>query len=552
MKRVSTFKTVSLITALFVGLFPIALPVDAVVQRGYVPTNAIRVMDTRIEDGGPKFSEGEQRRLHLISRIPLGATAVELNITALDASEDTSFTIWPAGQARPYTSVLHVVAGEVRSNTVLVELGELYAVDIYNSSGTPNVIVDVLGWFTGDFAGMRPMRMVDTRFGYGASPVQAGADQTVAIGGRFGVPVDARAVAMNVIAIGASEPTSLMMWPAGTPKPFVGSVAVPSSAIHGQSAVVGLAEGKFAMSASAGTVQVVIDVTGWFRADGRFVSVPAQRIVDTKVGTCGVALGPGETRTFPVTEAADVFAVAVNLGALDASENTFLTVWRAGAPRPATSNLNVMPGAGTVGAVVITELGPGGQISLFNASGTVHVTLDVIGIFSGTTPAGDRTPCPMPPSPPPPPAPARPAPTTTAAPVPWQTTMLQAINRERSAAGLPAVSACGSLNRSAQTYADVLIGTRGISHTGPDGSTLQTRVAAAGYVGWTNIGENLAAGQGTVDEVVAQWMESPGHRANILKPAFTHLGLGRARGFYQNNTVESWFWVQNFGSSGTC
>lgn len=537
------------VLALVLGFGVLSGPVEASIQRGYVPTKALRVMDTRIDDGGPTFGAEEVRRLHLISRVPLGATAVELNITALDASDPTHLMVWPAGQALPYTTSLIVGEGEVRSNTVLVELGELYAVDMYNDAGSVNVIVDVIGWFTGDFAGMRPMRMVDTRFGFGAKTVEANVDQDVVIGGRFGIPADAKAVAMNITAVGATEPTSILMWPTGTTKPFVGMVPVPLGGIHGQSAIVSLEYGMFSLSAATGRVDVVVDVTGWFRADGRFVGVPAQRIVDTKVGTCGIELGPGETRTFPVTEAPDVFAVAVNIGAVDASENTFLTVWSAGVDQPATSNLNVMPGTNPVGAVVITELGTGGQISLFNAAGTVHVTLDVIGVFGGVTPTGDRTPCPMPA---PPVVEDVAAPTTTKPPVSWTTTMLNAVNSQRKAAGLSPVAACGSLNRTAQVFSEVLVGTGSISHTGPDGSTLPTRAAVGGYVGWSNLGENLAAGQGTVDAVMGDWMNSEGHRANILKPEFTHLGIGRTKGMYQGNTTESWFWVQVFGSGGIC
>jgi uncharacterized protein YkwD len=558
-RRVKRSTIFALVGGLLAAFVTFELPAQAVVPQGYLPTQALRVMDTRVDEGGPTFEPEEKRRLHLISEVPRGAISVELNITALEASDNTNITIWPAGQARPYTSSLNIGPGAVRSNTILVDLGEYYALDMYNEAGVVDVIVDVIGWFSSDFVGMRPTRMVDTRFGFGASLVQAGTDQNVTIGGRFGVPADAKAVAMNVTAIGATEPTSLAFWPTGTPKPLVGMVAVPSAGIHGQSTIVGLELGTFSMSALVGQVNVVIDVTGWFKADGLFVAVPAQRIVDTKVGTCGVELGPGETRTFPVTDAPDVFAVAVNIGALEASENTYLTVWSAGSAQPETSNLNVMPGTGSVGAVVITELGTGGQISVSNAAGKVHVTLDVIGVIKGTTPAGDRTPCPMPPPPPPPPAAAEngsaeeeEVTTTTKPPVSWQTSMLNVINRERQAAGLSTITSCGALNRTAQAYADVLIGTRDISHTGPNGSTLQTRVAASGYVGWTNIGENLAAGQGTVDEVMTAWLGSSGHRANIMKPEFTHVGFGRTKGLYKDNTVESWFWVQNFGAGGIC
>lgn len=537
-----------MVVALSLGVSAV-LSVSAVradVQRGYVPTHSVRVMDTRIDDGGPAFGADETRTLHLISRVPLGATAVELNVTALGATEDTSLAIWPSGRARPYTSVLNIGPNQVRSNTVLVDLGDLYAIDVHNAAGSVDVIVDAIGWFTGDFAGMRPMRMVDTRFGYGAKRIAAGADQNVVLGGKFSIPLDAKAVTMNVTALGATEPTAVLLWPAGTPKPVVGQVSVPTGGIHGQSAIVGLGNGALTVSAMTGSVDIVIDVTGWFRADGRFSTVAPQRVVDTKVGTCGIELGPGEVRTFPVTEASDVFAVAVNLGATDASENTYLTMWSAGNPRPEASNLNVTPDGGAVGAVVISDLGPGGQISLFNAVGTVHVTLDVIGVFSGTTPSGEKTPCAMPAPPPPVAVP------TTKPPASWQSTMVSSINAQRSAAGAPKVSTCGALNRTAQAYAEVLISTGNIDHTGPDGSSLKERVAASGYLGWSMIGENLAAGQGTVDEVMGDWLESAGHRENILRPEFTHVGLGRARGFYKDSSVESWFWVQVFGTGGSC
>ncbi|MGA0878914.1 MAG: CAP domain-containing protein, partial [Ilumatobacteraceae bacterium] len=94
--------------------------------------------------------------------------------------------------------------------------------------------------------------------------------------------------------------------------------------------------------------------------------------------------------------------------------------------------------------------------------------------------------------------------------------------------------------------------TGGISHTGPDGSDLRQRVAAAGYNGWTNIGENLAAGQGSVAAVMDSWVKSAGHMANLIKPEFRHVGFGRQMGLLTGNTNQSWFWVQNFGASGSC
>jgi uncharacterized protein YkwD len=121
--------------------------------------------------------------------------------------------------------------------------------------------------------------------------------------------------------------------------------------------------------------------------------------------------------------------------------------------------------------------------------------------------------------------------------------MLQRINRERAAVGAPPLRMCATLTRDAQDYA-VVLGDRGyISHTGPDGSTLATRAVRAGYVGWTALGENLARGQTSVAEVMAAWMASPGHRANILNPTYTDVGFGLGYGAT---------WAQEFGRSGRC
>lgn len=66
------------------------------------------------------------------------------------------------------------------------------------------------------------------------------------------------------------------------------------------------------------------------------------------------------------------------------------------------------------------------------------------------------------------------------------------------------------------------------SHTGSNGSTLSTRVTETGY-GWSALGENIAGGQGSVSEVIAAWMGSDGHCANLMNPRFTEFGLACAR-----------------------
>jgi uncharacterized protein YkwD len=62
------------------------------------------------------------------------------------------------------------------------------------------------------------------------------------------------------------------------------------------------------------------------------------------------------------------------------------------------------------------------------------------------------------------------------------------------------------------------------SHTGSDGLTVGDRVSNAGY-NWSAVGENIAAGQQTIDTVMAAWLDSPGHCANIMRPLYTEFGM---------------------------
>lgn len=115
--------------------------------------------------------------------------------------------------------------------------------------------------------------------------------------------------------------------------------------------------------------------------------------------------------------------------------------------------------------------------------------------------------------------------------------VLELTNQERAKSGLPPLAANAELNYTADKYAELMSQNRYFSHTGPDGSQPWDRAKTAGFEAQT-MGENIAAGQKTPQDVVQAWMNSPGHRANILRPSFTQLGVG-----FENN-----YWVQNFGS----
>ncbi|MET0983931.1 MAG: CAP domain-containing protein [Steroidobacteraceae bacterium] len=113
----------------------------------------------------------------------------------------------------------------------------------------------------------------------------------------------------------------------------------------------------------------------------------------------------------------------------------------------------------------------------------------------------------------------------------------------RSLAAAPALQLNAKLNRAAEQHARNMAQHRKLQHEGFDGSTPAQRATAAGY-SWRNVGENIAAGPATAGEVVAMWLKSPGHCANIMSPEFTQMGLAFAEDRKRESGV---YWAQEFG-----
>ncbi|MFI2345797.1 CAP domain-containing protein [Streptomyces sp. NPDC019443] len=120
--------------------------------------------------------------------------------------------------------------------------------------------------------------------------------------------------------------------------------------------------------------------------------------------------------------------------------------------------------------------------------------------------------------------------------------VLSLVNKERASAGCSPLTSNAKLTEAADDYSDVMARSGVMSHTGPDGSTMSSRVDAAGYL-WSTLGENIARGQSDAAAVMDAWMNSPGHRANILNCSFKEIGIGVHFG-----DGGPW-WTQNFGAS---
>ncbi|MCW8139469.1 MAG: hypothetical protein KIT58_11275 [Planctomycetota bacterium] len=103
------------------------------------------------------------------------------------------------------------------------------------------------------------------------------------------------------------------------------------------------------------------------------------------------------------------------------------------------------------------------------------------------------------------------------------------LNQERAANGRAALSADASATQAAKAHVEDMRGRSYFAHNSPEGWTPLTRLQLLGATGFSRVGENIAMGQPTPTAVMNAWMNSAGHRANILDPAYTHVGIGVVR-----------------------
>jgi uncharacterized protein YkwD len=118
--------------------------------------------------------------------------------------------------------------------------------------------------------------------------------------------------------------------------------------------------------------------------------------------------------------------------------------------------------------------------------------------------------------------------------------VVELVNAERAKAGCSPVKLNATLTKAAQAHSADMAAHQNMSHTGSDGSDPGERITRAGY-SWSTYGENVAYGYSTPEKVMAGWMSSPGHKANILKCEFKEIGVGLAQ--------PGNYWTQNFGTT---
>ena len=135
-----------------------------------------------------------------------------------------------------------------------------------------------------------------------------------------------------------------------------------------------------------------------------------------------------------------------------------------------------------------------------------------------------------------------------------EATTICLVNEERARAGLGPVAAQADLAQAAAAHGADMVAGGYFAHVSPDGRTLLDRLTAAGWIpssgDWT-AGENLAWGTGGLaspQKIVQAWMDSPGHRANILRAEFDEIGMAVVTGAPGQRAAAAGTYVADFGT----
>jgi len=348
--------------------------------------------------------------------VPANATAVSLNVTAVDPTESGFITVWPCGVERPNASNVNFVAGDIVPNGVIASIGTPGSVCFYSLHET-DLIVDIAGWFEGTaYVGATPTRLVDTRDGTGGvlGQVEESSPLTIqvtdlavldAAGVSTTIPSMISAIALNVTVVQPSAAGFVTLWPCDVARPQSSNVNYTESQI--------VANGVIAPVSNAGTVclyslvstDIVVDLAGWFPGQS-FTGTTPTRLVDTRDGTGGrtgvitsvdelsvpihniTLTVAGASQQVPVTAT----AAALNVTIVNPEIDGFVTVWPCGVSRPFASNLNFVS-TQVVANNVVAPIGNDGSVCLFSNVPT-DVIVDITGWFSsdgsgafiGTTP----------------------------------------------------------------------------------------------------------------------------------------------------------------------
>lgn len=253
------------------------------------------------------------------------------------------------------------------------------------------------------FQPLVPARLLDTRPGAttvdgrdsGAGTRTAGSTTELVVAGRGSVPADAAAVVLNVTAVDTRAAGYLTVFPCGSARPNASSVNFDAGQVVPNAVVTKLGpSGSVCLFAQSST-DVIVDVNGWFGAGQTYSPLEPARLLETRPGLQtidgqfqGIGARTGGTTLELVATGrggvpADAAAVVLNVTAVGAQADGFLTLHPCGSALPNASNLNFVSGQ-TVSNAVIARVGAGGKVCVYSPS-ALDLVVDVTGYFSSAS-----------------------------------------------------------------------------------------------------------------------------------------------------------------------
>jgi hypothetical protein len=382
----------------------------------YVSISPSRICDTRSNQPanpctGSTLTTGATLQVQVPTTVvPAGASAVVLNVTAVDPSAAGFLSVFPGGATVPtgssLVSNLNFAAGATVANLVTVGLSSTGTVEIYNYTGDTNVVVDVEGYYTstpasngsGLYNAISPTRVLGT-LASGATIAANTATAVTVAGGSTGVPASATAVVVNLTAADATAASFLTAFPAGVTMPLASNLnfaaQVPNQAIANRVTVGVGTGGQIMVYNHAGSVNVDVDVDGYYTGSGgtgsAFVAITPQRLTDTRSATNGTPIAASTSETFSLTNSsipATAAAVAANFTVVPGADPGYLTVYpTADTTVPVASDVNwTASESPAVPNFTVADTAGTGNVAVFNSHGaTINLLIDAFGYFGPST-----------------------------------------------------------------------------------------------------------------------------------------------------------------------
>lgn len=391
----------------------VAVPAQALNDTGtggvFTPATG-RILDTAKGTGGftTPMEAGKYRTIKVagLAGVPDDGSvgAVSLNATVGTApGYGTLFGRPNADTSRTSMLIYNGNSGEYVSNTATVAVGADGTIQIMAETSA-RVILDVQGYYTantdgtaaGGFVPVAGKRFVDTRSGLGASKatIAPGKSVDIQVTGANDVPAGASGAVVNLIAINStSSDGNLTPYATGSTKPQNSLHYTPSATTSIQAQVALSADGKMTIANSSSTVNLVIDLQGYFTAAGQTGAVftpGTGRAFDSRA-TGNTILAKNETRSIQIAGTAGVpvmgsgiTAVVLTLIVAHGGSDGRAAVWADGATKPDTTAINFQADEIRTNTVTV-PLGDNGKISLNNVADATDYVIDVQGWYADPT-----------------------------------------------------------------------------------------------------------------------------------------------------------------------